>query len=318
MTIPSLAEFAEVRELVAANLAVTPVLSSRTIASRAGTASFRLKCESLQKTGSFKVRGALNAVRRLDADARQRGVITFSAGNHAQALAWAAAAAGVPCTVVMPADASESKAAASAGYGATVIRYGTGAEAFAKANALASEKGITFVHPFDQREVMAGTGTVGLEILEQVPDVDVIVVPVGGGGLLAGIAAAVRQRRPDVRLIGVEPEGASAMRQSLDAGRPVRLDSVSTIADGLGAPFAGDLTFPIIRDYVDDVVLVSDAQIAEAMATILSRMKLLAEGAGAAATAAVLTQKIPDLAGKHVVAILSGGNVDLDRLKGLI
>jgi threonine dehydratase len=318
MTIPSLPEFEEARARLAATLRLTPVLSSGTIAGRAGAATFHLKCESLQKTGSFKVRGALNAVSRLDAAARQRGVVTFSAGNHAQALAWASAAVGVPCTVVMPAGASESKAAASAGYGAVVIRHGGAAEAFAKASALASEQGSTFVHPFDQHDVMVGAGTVGLEILEQVPDVDVIVVPIGGGGLLAGIAAAVRQLRPDVTLIGVEPEGASAMRQSLDAGHPVRLDAVSTIADGLGAPFAGDLTFPIIRDYVDDVVLVSDAQIAEAMSTILSRMKLLAEGAGAAATAAVLSGKLSGIGGKQVVAILSGGNVDLDRVKGLI
>jgi threonine dehydratase len=318
MTIPTLAEFDEARARIAGKLAITPVLASGTIARRCGATSFHLKCESLQKTGSFKVRGALNAVHQRDAEARRRGVVTFSAGNHAQALAWAAAAENVPCTVVMPAGASESKAAASAAYGAVVIRHGTGADAFAKATAMASEQGFTFVHPFDQHEVMAGTGTVGLEILEQVPDVDVIVVPIGGGGLLAGIAAAVWQLRPDVTLIGVEPGGASAMRQSLDAGHPIRLDSVSTIADGLAAPFAGELTFPIIRDYVDDVVLVTDAEIAEAMSTILSRMKLLAEGAGAAATAGVLAGKVANIAGRRVVAILSGGNVDLDRLKGLL
>jgi threonine dehydratase len=318
MTIPVLSEIEDARQRIAAQVHLTPVLSSRTIARRAGAASVHLKCESLQKTGSFKVRGALNAVGRLDDLARRRGVVTFSAGNHAQALAWASASLGVPCTVVMPAGASESKAAASAGYGATVILHGTSTEAFAKASALATEHGFTFVHPFDQHDVMVGAGTVGLEVVEQVPDVDIIVVPIGGGGLLAGIAAAVWQLRPDVTLIGVEPEGAAAMRKSLDAGHPVRLDSVSTIADGLAAPFAGDLTFPIIRDYVDDVVLVTDAEIADAMSTILSRMKLLAEGAGAAATAAIVGGKVPDLAGKRVVAILSGGNVDLDRLKGLI
>lgn len=318
MTVPALADIEAAGQRIAAQVHLTPTLPSRTIASRVGAASMHLKCESLQKTGSFKVRGALNAVGRLDQASRRRGVVTFSAGNHAQALAWASASLGVPCTVVMPAGASESKAAASTGYGATVILHGTPAEAFAKASALAEEHGYTFVHPFDQYDVMVGAATVGLEVLRQVPEVDILVVPIGGGGLLGGIAAAVSQLRPAVRLVGVEPDGAPSMRRSLDAGRPVRLDSVKTIADGLGAPFAGELTFPIIRDLVDDVVLVSDAEIADAMSTILSRMKLLAEGAGAAATAAVLAGRIPGLAGKHVVAILSGGNVDLDRLKVLI
>ena len=306
------------RASLAGRLHVTPSLSSRTIARRAGVAGFWLKCESLQKTGSFKVRGALNAVSALDQATRERGVVTVSAGNHAQALAWAAASLGIPCTVVMPAAASESKAAASAEYGAMVIRHGTGAEAFVRARDLAAAEGYTLVHPFDDLNMIAGAATAGLEILDQVPDVDVVVVPIGGGGLIAGIACAVKQANPGVRVVGVEPEGAASMYQSLEAGHPVQLDTLATIADGLAAPFAGDLTYPIVRDLVDDVVLVTDAEIAAAMSLILARAKLLAEPAGAAATAALLANKVPSASGKRVVAILSGGNVDLDRLKGLI
>ncbi|MGH7524207.1 MAG: threonine ammonia-lyase [Gemmatimonadales bacterium] len=315
---PTLAMLHQARASLAGRLHLTPVLASRTIARQSGAASVGLKCESLQKTGSFKVRGALNAVMALDASARSRGVVTFSAGNHAQALAWAATSLGVPCTVVMPATASESKAAASAAYGAAVIRHGDGAAAYVRAMDLAAERGLTFVHPFDQLDVMAGAGTVGLEILDQSPDVDVIVIPIGGGGLASGVAAAVRQTNPRVTLIGVEPEGASAMRQSLDAGRAVRLDRVDTIADGLAAPFAGELAFPIIRELVDHVVTVTDQEIASAMSLILTRAKLLVEPAGAAATAALLAGRVPTAAGRHVVTILSGGNVDLDRLKALV
>jgi len=314
---PSLDAIAEARGRIAGHVHLTPVIGSSTLAGMSGTASLGLKCESLQKTGSFKVRGALNAIAALDDGARRRGVVTFSAGNHAQAVAWAASAAGVGSTVVMPETASESKAAASAAYGATVIRHGTGAQAFEHAMALAREHRYAFVHPFDQVEIIAGTATIGFEILEQAPDVEVIVVPVGGGGLLSGIATAVRRLRPGVRLIGVEPTGADAMRRSLDAGHPVRIDRVDTIADGLGAPFAGEITYPIIRDLVDDVVLVDDTEIARALALILARCKLLVEPAGAAAVAALLAGRIP-ATGRHVVALLSGGNVDLDRLAGLL
>jgi threonine dehydratase len=303
---------------IAGYLQATPMLHSRTLADLCGDAAFSLKCESLQKTGSFKVRGALNAVSQLDDAARARGVITVSAGNHAQGLAWAARSIGVRCTVVMPATASKTKAAASAGYGAEVILHGTSAEAFVKASALASEKGYTLIPPFDHQDVMCGAGTVGLEIMKQVREVDVVVVPIGGGGLLSGVGSAVKQINPKVTLIGVEPTGAAAMHESLAAGHPVTLARIDTIADGLGAPFAGELTYPIIRDIVDDVVLVTDDEIAAAMALILSRCKLLAEPAGAAATAALIAGKVPQASGKRAVAILSGGNVDLDRLKSLI
>jgi threonine dehydratase len=315
---PSIETIRAARARLAGRLHLTPSFSSRTIAERAAAAAVWLKCESLQKTGSFKVRGALNAVSQLDPATRDRGVVTVSAGNHAQALAWAAASLGAPCTVVMPATASASKAAASAGYGATVIRHGTAADAFLRARELADSEGLTLVHPFDDVNIIAGAATVGLEILDQLPDVDIIVVPIGGGGLIAGIASAVKQARPAVRVIGVEPVGAASMHRSLAAGSPVRLDTIDTIADGLAAPFAGDVTYPIVRELVDDVVLVTDAEIALAMSLLLTRAKLLAEPAGAAATAALLAHKVPAVAGKRAVAVISGGNVDLDRLKELL
>jgi threonine dehydratase len=307
------------RARIAGHLPVTPMLSSSMLAERAGVAWLALKCESFQKTGSFKVRGALNAVLQLDEAARARGVVTVSAGNHAQALAWAARSVGVACTVVMHAQASESKAAASAGYGATVIRHGTGAEAFARAHELAEEHGYALVHPFDDVAVAAGAGTVGLEIAEQIVDADIVVVPIGGGGLIAGVATAIRELQPDARVIGVEPEGAAAMRRSIDEKRPVKLDRPPvTIADGLAAPFAGEIAYQVVRDLVDDVVLVSDEQIAHAVSLLLMRAKILVEPAGAAATAALLARAVPGAAGKRVVTIVSGGNVDVSRLKEML
>ena len=295
----------------------TPLLSASRLGNRAGV-TLSLKCESLQKTGSFKVRGALNRIAQLDASARRRGVITVSAGNHAQALAWASRDADVSCTVVMPTAASRAKVDASRGYGADVVLHGTTSiEAFARAHELAKERGLTFIHPFDDDEIQAGQGTVGLEILEQQPDLDAVVVPIGGGGLIAGIAVAIKEQRATVRVYGVEPTGAAVMRRSLDAGKPVRLDVIKTIADGLAAPMAGELTYPLVARYVDDVVLVSDDEIAAAMRDLLFSAKLLTEPAGAAATAAILSGKLP-LAGQRVVSILSGGNVDAERVANIL
>ncbi len=318
MAVPSLDQIRAARTRLAGEIHLTPLFSSATLAAQSSAATWLMKCEALQKTGSFKVRGALNAVKQLDADTRSRGVVTVSAGNHGQALAWAARAAGARCTVVMPAGATASKVAATRGYGAEVILHGVAAEAFALAHRLADERGYALVHPFDDPAVIAGQATVGMEILEQAADVDLVVVPIGGGGLIAGIASAIKQQRPSVRVYGVEPEGAAAMRLSLDAGHPVRIEQVRTIADGLGAPFAGEITFPIVQQYVDDVVLVSDGEISAAMAQLLSRTKLLTEPAGAAAAAAALSGRIPDVAGRRMAVVLSGGNVDLDRLCSLI
>jgi threonine dehydratase len=313
MPAPNLADIRAAHARIAPRIHRTPLLSATRLGARAGVTLFH-KCESLQKTGSFKVRGALNNVSQLGAAARQRGVVTVSAGNHAQALAWAARDAGVRCTVVMPTTASRMKVDASRGYGAEVVLHGaSGIEAFAHAHALAKERELTFVHPFDDPAVIAGQGTVGLEILEQLENVDDVVVPIGGGGLIAGVATAIKESRPQVRVYGVEPTGAAVMRQSLDAGRPVRLESMKTIADGLAAPMAGDVTYPIVKHYVDDVVLVTDDEIMAAMRDILFSAKLLAEGGGAAATAAILSGKLK-LEGRRVVAVLSGANVDASRI----
>jgi threonine dehydratase len=296
---------------------VTPVTRATLLGNEAGVALF-LKCENLQKTGSFKTRGALNKLSTLDPAARERGVVTVSAGNHAQALAWAAGVTGVRATVVMPATASQAKADASAAYGAEVVRHGNAFDAFDRAQSLAAERDLTFVHPFDDEEIMAGAGTTGLEILEQAPDVEAVVVPIGGGGLIGGIAAAIKQQRPTVRIYGVEPVGAAAMRESLDQGHAVRLQAVNTIADGLAAPMAGTLTYEVVRRYVDDVVLVTDEEIAAAVRALLTRTKLLAEPAGAAGVAALLARKLPLGGGERVVAVLSGGNVDPEKLKGML
>lgn len=309
----SLAALRDAHAHIADHVHRTPVQSSAYLGREIG-APVTLKCENLQKTGSFKPRGALNRLRRLDDAVRRRGVVTVSAGNHAQALAWAARTLGAPCTVVMPAAASPAKAAASRGYGADVVLHGTVFEAFDKAHELEAERGLSFVHPFDDEHIVAGQASVGLEIVEQVPEVTVIVVPIGGGGLVSGIAAAVKQQRPSVKVYGVEPEGACAMRRSLDAGEPVRLDRVQTVADGLAPPMAGVLTYRVVRGYVDDVVTVRDEEILAAMRPIFARAKLVVEPSGAAAVAALLTGRVPVSASDRVVAVLSGGNVAVDRL----
>jgi len=295
----------------------TPLMGSSTLATRGGVRRLSIKCENFQKTGSFKVRGVLNKLSQLNQSERDRGVVGFSAGNHAQALAWGAHAAGVRCTVVMPETAPQAKVDASREYGATVVQVPTSADAFQSARNLTDSEGFTFVHPFDDDAIIAGGGTVALEILEQAGDVDLLVVPIGGGGLISGAAIAMRALSPKTRIIGVEPTGACGMRQSLDAGRALHISSPSSIADGLAAPMAGEHTFEVISRYVDDVVLVSDDEIMSAMTLLLSRGKLLSEGAGAAATAAMITGRIPVDGSEHAVVVLSGGNVDLRRLAEL-
>jgi threonine ammonia-lyase medium form len=308
-------DIAAARDRIAGHVRRTPLMSATRLGDRTGVA-LALKCESFQKTGSFKVRGALNAVLLLDDAQRRRGVITVSAGNHAQALAYAAAIGGVKATVVMPAKASPLKVAASRGYGADVVLHGASSiEAFAHARALEKERGLVFVHPFDDVAVVAGAGTVGLELVDDDrAAMDIAVISIGGGGLISGIATALRARSPKTRIVGVEPEGAAAMRKSLDVGHPVRLDKIDTIADGLSAPMAGELTFPIVRDLVDDVVLVSDDEIRAAMRDLLSSAKLVVEPAGAASLAAVTAGRVGAQRGSRVVAVISGGNVDLTRL----
>ena len=305
------------RGTIAGRLHHTPLVSSRTLSERIG-APLYLKLECWQKTGSFKPRGVLAKIAALTPAERERGLVTVSAGNHAQALAWAAGVEGLRCTVVMPATASPSKLAAAEGYGASILLEPTAFAGFVRARALADEAGYTFVPPFDDPAIVAGQGTVGLEILDDLPDAGSVVVPIGGGGLIAGVALAIKSRNPGVRIVGVEPEGAAAMCHSRDAGRAMHLDDVHTIADGLAAPFAGELPFALVQQYVDDLVVVADDEIRAAMALILERCKVLAEPAGAAALAALLSGAAEIRPDAPVVAVVSGGNVALPRLAALL
>lgn len=308
----------EARRLISSRIHRTPLVSSRTLGEMAGDVQAYLKVEAFQRTGSFKPRGALNKVLHLTDAERRAGLVAASAGNHAQAVAYAATSEGVHCTVVMPENAPRSKVEASKRYGADVILQGSFADAFRRADELREEKGYVFVHPYDDAHVIAGQGTCGLEIYEDLPEVDVIVVCVGGGGLVVGIAAAIKAMRPDVRIIGVEPEGAAALHASLRAGGVITLDRIRTIADGLATPDTGHIVFENARSLVDEVVLVSDDEIVRAMLFLLQRAKIMAEPAGAAAVAALLANRIELRPGSRVVATVSGGNLDLSRLKSLI
>lgn len=309
--------FEEARARIASSIHRTPLLSSRHLSERVGVPVF-LKCENLQKTGAFKVRGALNRLLRLTDEERDRGVVTISAGNHAQAVAWAAAASGIKAVVVMPEHASRTKVEASRGYGAEVILHGDARAAFQRAFELAEERGLRFVHPFDDEEVVAGHGSCALEILEDLPDVGSIVVPVGGGGLISGIAAATAAVRKGVAVWGVEPRGADAMHRSLEQGEAVHLERVETVADGLGAPMAGVLNHALVAAHARGVVLVTDEEIVDAMRVLLERTKLLVEPAGAAGLAAVLNGRLALSGDAPVAVVLSGGNVDLALLGRLL
>ena len=315
MPIP-LAAIRDAAARIGPHLHRTPVLSSRTLGERAG-ARLALKCESFQKTGSFKPRGALNVVLSLPPERLARGLITVSAGNHAQAVAWAAGVAGVACTVVMPADAPRSKLEAVRAYGANVVTHADRATLFDRLREEEAKSGAAFVHPFDDPAGLAGAGTVGLEIAEQVPDVACVVVPIGGGGLMGGVACAIKALVPACRVVGVELEAGPGMKPALAAGKPVPAPRQPTLADGLTPPFVGSLPLAIAREHVDEIVLVSEAEIMEAMRSLLLRAKLFVEGAGAAATAALLAGKVRVPANGTVVSIVSGGNVDPERLLGL-
>jgi threonine dehydratase len=305
------------RQAIAGKVHRTPMLSSERLGQRIG-ARLLLKAECLQKTGSFKPRGVLNRLRFLSDEEKTRGLIAFSTGNHAQALAWGARQVGAACTVVMPELTPRAKIAATEGYGANVILCGTTVEASAKMEELRRERNLTLVHPFDHPHIVAGQGTLGLEILEQAPEVTKVVVGVGGGGLIGGIALAIKHLRPEVKVYGVEPEGADSMSRSLAAGKAVRLDTVNSIADGLNAPYASDLTYALTQKYVDGVVRISDDQMAEALRLTLAYTKLLTEPAGVASVAALLYGKIPIEPNDVVVALLSGGNIDPLRLKTIL
>jgi threonine dehydratase len=313
---PSLDELLDAqRVLAAAPLHRTPLWRSASLSDRIGAEAW-LKLELFQKTGSFKPRGATLRIAALTPDERRRGVIAVSAGNHAQAVAWAAAAVDVPSTIVTWETAPEVKMAAARAYGAETIRSGaTPLEAFAAMERLRAERDLVLVHPYDDRVVVIGQATVGLEIAEDLPEVGTVVVPVGGGGLVAGIAAALRAKGSGARVVGVEPVGAPTLTRALAAGEPVPLERADTIADGLSAPLAGDVTLGLVQRLVDEITLVEDDDLRLAMRFLAERVKVLCEPAGAAAVAALLTGRVPAVPGGGgprgpVVALVTGGNVD--------
>ena len=303
---------------IAPHLHHTPLLGSHSLSELTGY-KLSFKCENLQKTGSFKPRGAVNRIATLDPEAADRGIITISAGNHAQGVAYAAARLGIKAVVVMPETAVASKVEATRSYGAECILHGDVHSAFEKLQEVQQDRGLTLVHPFDDPMLIAGQGTVGLELLEKDgAPFDAVVVGVGGGGLIAGVAPALSSLAPETRVFGVEPEGAATMTLALAAGSVVRLDDLNTIADGLAPPFVGELNLAVVEHLVESVVRVTDVEIRYAMALLLERMKLLVEPAGAAALAALMNGKIPVERGTRVAVILSGGNVDVQRLAELL
>jgi threonine dehydratase len=301
--------------LIRGAVRVTPVLHAST---DTGWRHLRLKCENLQVAGSFKARGASHFLRRLDERVRARGVITYSSGNHGQALAWAARTLGVPAVVVMPTTAPAVKVEGAKALGAEVHFAGTTSlDRQAAAEALAVSRGLTIVPPFDHPHIIEGQGTAGLELIDQQPDVTAVYVPVGGGGLVSGVAAVVRQLRPGVRIVGAEPAGAAKMSRSLAAGEPVTLDRIDSIADGLLALRPGVLTFAHVRAFVDEVVTVTDDELRAAMRWLALHAKVVAEPSGAAAAAAAMRLAPAGSGGVHV-AVVSGGNVEPGRLREVL
>lgn len=304
------------RERIRPHVHRTPLAHSKTLSEMTGT-DLWLKLENLQKTGSFKVRGATNAVLSLSLEQLRHGLITASAGNHGAALAYAARIVGAPATVAVPNTAMKSKIAAIESYGAEVALV-DGSRLLECAQDIQSREGQYFLHPFEHPMVVAGQGTGGLEILEDLPDVEVIVVPVGGGGQVSGIATALRSKVQQLVIVGVEPERSNVVTQSLASGHPLSLQNFASVADGLNAPWSGPLTLDIIQRLVDEMVTVSDQDILRAMALIFERTKFVVEPSGAAGVAALLADKVPQARGKKTVAVLSGGNVDLSRLGELL
>lgn len=309
----TLEDIRRARERVKPIARVTPLLDVSTAAGR----SLLLKCESMQPGGAFKIRGAYNMVSQLTDEQRHRGVVTFSSGNHGQAMALAARELCAPAVVVMPTTAPKVKVEGCRAFGAEVIFAGTTSiERRVRAEREVAERGLTMVPPFDHEWIIAGQGTAGLEILEQQPDVAAVLVPIGGGGLISGIAAAIKLTKPGVRVIGVEPSGAAKMKTSIEAGHPVTLPKTETIADGLMPVRPGDLTFEHVKCYVDTIVTVDDRQIIDAVLWLFSKAKIVAEPSGAATVAAALAGLAGNVSGP-VVAVISGGNIALDVLEEL-
>ncbi|MFB6074132.1 MAG: threonine ammonia-lyase [Haloarculaceae archaeon] len=314
----SLDDVLAAQDRVAETARHTPLDYSHTFSSMTG-ADVHLKLELFQRTGAFKIRGATNRIATLDPEQREHGVVTASAGNHAQGVALAASRIGVDATIVMPEYAPVSKVEATRSYGGNVVLSGRDYdEAAERAHEIEREENRYYLHAFDDWAVMAGQGTVGLEIYEDLPGVETVVVPIGGGGLISGIATALKGKNPDVRVIGVQAEGAASVPQSLERGEIVARDSVDTIADGIATRKIGEKPFEVIRERVDEVVTVSDSEIAVALTTLLERAKTLAEGAGAVPLAALLAERFDYEDGETIVPALCGGNIDLNLLTGVI
>lgn len=311
MNLPTLTDIKEAKNRLNGSVHHTPIFTSHTLDHLCSGKIF-LKAENLQKTGSFKVRGALNTLLQLKPDELARGVIAVSAGNHAGGVAWAAREVGTKATIVMPATASKVKVAATKGYGAEVVLFGNSTvEAFAEMERIRNERKLILVHPFDDPRIVCGAGTIGIEIIEEINDADNIFVPIGGGGLISGVAIAAKALARGVSIIGSEPTGADAMARSLSLGHPVKLEKVDSIADGLAAPYVTELTYTAVKNFVDDVILVTDTEIKHAMKFLLERCKLLVEPAGAAALAPLLFGKYKCKPNSKTVLLLSGGNADL-------
>ncbi|HKA21932.1 MAG TPA: threonine ammonia-lyase [Blastocatellia bacterium] len=309
--------FQSARAIVSPYVYHTPLLTSRLLSEKSGF-NIRLKAEIFQRTGSYKIRGPLNKFAHLTDEQRRRGVICSSAGNHAQGVALAAKLNGMRAVVVMAENATPSKIEATRAYGAEVVLHGSiWDEANEKAKQLCEERGLTYIHPFDDPDLIAGQGTLGLEIYEDWPSVEVVIVPIGGGGLISGVSMALKGLNPRIRIIGVESSGAPAMKLSVEKGELVTLDQVDCVIDGLKVKRVGEHTFDAVRQFVDEIVALPDSEIFDAIIWIMSHCKLVVEGAAAASVAAVLNGLIKAPAGSRVVCVLSGGNVNLQQLKGL-
>jgi threonine dehydratase len=299
------------------SIQISPCTRSETFSELAGNSVY-LKLENRQRTGAYKERGALNKLLTLSAEERSRGVIAASAGNHAQAVAYHAARLDIRARICMPLPTPLIKVSATRGYGADVVLHGANYdEAFAEALRQSEADKITFVHAFDDETVIAGQGTLGLELLEQHPDLEVFVVPIGGGGMIGGLACAVKEKNPKVRVIGVQPSRLPSMKVAVAEGKPVTLAAAVTIADGIAVRRAGERTLPLVQKYVDEIVTVEEEEIANAILLLLEREKTLAEGAGAAAVAALVNHRV-ELSGKRVAAIVGGGNIDVTLLARII
>jgi threonine dehydratase len=302
---------------IRADIRVSPCTHSETFSGITHNQIF-LKLDNQQRTGAFKERGALNKLLTLTPEERSRGVIAASAGNHAQGVSYHAGRHGIRARIVMPLPTPLTKVSATRGYGAEVLLHGANYdEAYQKAIEQSQEEGLTMIHAFDDDTVIAGQGTLGLEILSQHPDIEVIVSPIGGGGLIGGIACAAKETNPAVKIFGVQPARIPSMKAAVEQGKPVTLDSAKTIADGIAVRRAGDRTLPLVQKYVDDIVTVEEEEIANAILLLLEREKTLAEGAGAAAIAAVLNRKLP-LKGKRIAVLVCGGNIDVTLLSRII